>query len=219
MALVIAGTGTDVGKTLLSAAIMARYAEEKNLFYTKPVQTGSDSDRQKVSVLASLPPQRLLDEYAHFPLPASPHYAAEEAGRTLDYAAFLAYLLHAMEKHSLLIELAGGLMVPLLRYRTNLDLLCDLAVPVILVARTELGTINHTLLSLKALESARVSCAGIFFVGAQNPLFADNCRTIAEMSGAPILGNLFLPNCPFTPAGFAAALQNFDPEGKIQRLL
>lgn len=219
MAVVIAGTGTDVGKTLLCAAIMARYAKEKNLLYLKPVQTGGECDREQVAALAGLDNDHFLPEFARYLLAASPHYAAEMQGQSIDFAALLAYILRAMEKRSLVIELAGGLMVPLTRYRTQLELLQQLKLPVLLAARTELGTINHTLLSLQALQAAQVHCAGVFFVGAENPLFADNCRSIHEMSGVPILGNLFLPQAPLTSANFTAALRNFDSEGKIRQLL
>ncbi|HNE19373.1 MAG TPA: dethiobiotin synthase, partial [Turneriella sp.] len=79
MSLIIAGTGTNVGKTMVSAAIMARYASERRVNYLKPVQTGEESDTQTVLQLTGVPPERAYPEFARFLLPASPHFAAESA--------------------------------------------------------------------------------------------------------------------------------------------
>lgn len=220
MSLIVAGTGTDVGKTLLSTAIMARYATTHGLRYLKPVQTGDDSDRQTVADLTGLGDEYFLPVFAHFSLPASPHYAAEAEGKTLDYDKLYAAVANHASHVNALIELAGGLMVPLTRYRTNLDLARDLRLPIILVAATSLGTINHTVLSVQALRSAGAVLAGICFVGSDNNLYADNRRTIAEMTGAPVLAELLLPAgrrfAPTDVAGLAAA---FDPAGAIKNLL
>jgi len=87
----------------------------------------------------------------------------------------------------LVIEGAGGLMVPITRRLLQIDLFADWSLPIILCARTALGTINHTLLSIEALRSRRLQLHGLIFVGDDNP---DNMRTIGEFSGARILGHV-----------------------------
>ncbi|MFZ5628186.1 MAG: dethiobiotin synthase [Spirochaetota bacterium] len=220
MSVIIAGTGTDVGKTLLSAAIMARYAQTHGLLYLKPVQTGDDSDRQTVANLTGLENEFFLLEFAHFSLPASPHYAAEAEGKTLDYEKLQVAVADHASQAKTLIELAGGLMVPLTRYRTNLDLARDLRLPIILAATTGLGTINHTVLSVQALRSAGAVLAGICFVGSDNSLYADNRRTIAEMTGAPILAELLLPaGQKLDRQGFLGLASGFDIAGQLAKFV
>lgn len=215
MSLIIAGTGTDVGKTLLCAAIMARYARVRRLRYFKPVQTGNASDTESVAELTGLPDEYFLPEFARFLLAASPHLAAEVEGKTIEYDQLLTAALSYARRENVLLELAGGLMVPLLRYRTNLDLARDLRLPVVLVAMTGLGTINHTVLSVQAMRAAGAILAGICFVGSEQELYSDNRRTIAEMTGAPILAELLLPaEVRLTAENFAdfAARGHFSPE-------
>jgi dethiobiotin synthetase len=220
MSLLIAGTGTDVGKTMVSAAIMARYAKHRKLRYLKPVQTGSDSDRLKVAELTALPQNYFLPEYAHYDFAASPHYAAEVAQKPIDYPSLLECVANHVRQGNTLIEFAGGLMVPLTRYRTNLDLARDLALPVVLVARTNLGTINHTLLSLMAMRHAGVTCAGLVFFGPDNELYQDNRRTIAEMTGVQILSELLIAESVNLDAeNFHSLAADFDKDGLIARLL
>lgn len=214
---IVAGTGTDVGKTVFSGLVMARYAAELGLKYWKPVQSGSPTDTETVRRISNLGTEFFLPEVHHFALPASPHRAAEVEGKKIDFDA-LVLNLRTQNASRVLIELAGGLMVPLSRpsagwadrpdrYKTNLDLTQALGYPVILVAATGLGTINHTVMSLRMLKE----CAGVFFVGPDNPLFEDNVRTIQEMTGVRILGHYF-PDGQISSSGF-------DPEKKVRDLL
>lgn len=218
MPIFISATGTDVGKTLLSALILARYGSELNLQYLKPVQTGNDSDRASVQNLSGLSDAYFQRELQSFPLAASPHFAAEQAQTEIDTQLLIARLA-ALRGSRTIMELAGGVMVPLSRDFTNLDLLRQVGFQTILVAATGLGTINHTLLSLQALKTAGVVCAGVFFVGADNPLFADNARTICEMGKVDILGEFFLTGKRLTSEEFQAAAANFDALGKIRAVL
>lgn len=213
MPLVVAGTGTGVGKTLTSALIMAKYARSLTLKYLKPVQTGDDSDRQTVAALTGLSAEFFLPEYATFPLAASPHYAVEQAGQSIDTETLLKHCCD--QQPATLIELAGGLMVPLTRHFTNLDLLRQAGFSVLLVCDTGLGTINHSLLSLAALRSAGIFCAGVFFVGRENPLYADNARTICEMGNAAHIGTLFMTGEKLTTKILNHHAADFDREGRI----
>lgn len=224
MALFVTGTGTDVGKTIFSALVMARYGEELNLKYLKPVQTGTESDREAVQKLSGLGDARFFPGHYHFKLAASPHLAAEQEQTGIDTAG----LVDQLKKHTgqnTVIELAGGLMVPLTRqgYFTNLDLVHAVGFPSVLVAAMGLGTINHTVLSWQALQRFGVDCRGIFFVGktveTQNfasLLGTDNIRTITEMTGAPILGDFLLPDETLSPEVFRDWARTFDSQGKLR---
>lgn len=220
MALFVTGTGTDVGKTIFSALLMARYGGQLNLRYLKPVQTGTDSDRDTVQKLSALGDAYFLPGYYHFKLAASPHLAAEKESMRLDVVDLVARLRKYKEQKTV-IELAGGLMVPLTRkgYFTNLDLLHEVGFPAVLVAATGLGTINHTVLSWQALQSAGIDCAGIVFVGKKDILREDNMQTIAAMTGAAVLGDFILPSEPLTPDAVFNAVESFDSSERIRELL
>ncbi|MBS0616548.1 MAG: dethiobiotin synthase [Spirochaetes bacterium] len=218
MPIFVTGTGTNVGKTFFSALVLARYAESLGLFYWKPIQTGADDDALRVQTLSGCAADRILPGFARYTLAASPHYAAECEGTALDIAALqTALAVHAGRKG--IIELAGGLMVPLTRTFTNCDLLQRGGLPAVLVADTELGTINHSLLSLAALKNSGIECHGIFFVGRDNHLMTDNMRTICELGGVQLLGNFILPPTPLSPAEFRRAAVTFDAEGLVAAAL
>jgi dethiobiotin synthetase len=220
MSVIIAGTGTNVGKTMVSAAIMARYATERKIHYLKPVQTGGESDTKTVLSLSGTAPERALPEFARFSLAASPHLAAESAGQAIDYEKLLRYVAEHSSANPTVVELAGGLMVPLTRYQTNLDLARDLALPVILVAHTSLGTINHTVLSFMAMRQAAALCAGVIFFGPDNALYADNRRCVAEMTGASILGELLTAEGELlTAQSLQQKARHFDREGMLGKYL
>ncbi len=215
MALVVAGTGTDVGKTLACALIMARYRGQ-GVSYIKPVQTGDSSDRLSVIELAGLKPSDSLPEIYSFAMPASPHYAAELDGARIEPEHVL-NTLRSITK-PLVIELAGGLMVPLTRGYTNLDLVRDLGATVLLVASTGLGTINHSLLSFAALKSAGVRQCGFLFVGRPDRLKEDNIRTVLQFTGADLVGELVIPDDGHLNSLTMQELaREFDPSEKLGR--
>lgn len=218
MPIFISGTGTDVGKTLFSALLLARYGRELNLQYLKPVQTGPDSDRKNVQRLSGLESSHFLPEICSLQLPASPHFAAEQANTQIDTDLLCRRLIELLHSRTV-VELAGGLLVPLSRHFTNLDMMQKVGFPTILVAATGLGTINHTLLSIQALKSAGVFCPGVFFVGEDNPLYADNARTICEMGAVQHLGEFFLTPEKIQPHEFQARAASFDQAGTIRRAL
>jgi dethiobiotin synthetase len=176
---VVSGTDTNVGKTVFSAALAG--ALDANFW--KPVQSGFESDAETVKRLSGLPDERILPERYRLTAPLSPHRAAELDGITIDPAA----LDPPAVDRPLVIEGAGGLMVPLTRAFLQLDLYARWAIPVILVARTSIGTINHSLLSVAALRMREVPLHGIAFVGEEN---TDNERTICEMGEVKGLGRL-----------------------------
>lgn len=189
MSLFICGTDTAAGKTCTAAALMSRFAANNSLRYWKPIQTGSeaDSDRDTVASLTSLPGQRFLPVAFSFRAPLSPHRAAELEQRRIELPELIRYLEHYRSQGPLLIEGAGGLLVPLNRRHTWLDFLRQSSLPVLVVGRSGLGTINHSLLTIATLKSHSVEVVGIVFFG---PLNEDNMRTVGEFSGIPLLGRV-----------------------------
>lgn len=180
-AYIITATDTDVGKTLCAALLMAALKGE----YWKPVQCGTDengkADYDTVRELSGLEGAHFIPPVYSLSSPLSPHRAAELENIEID----LEKLRLPPVKKTLLIEGAGGLMVPLNRNALYIDLFQKWTLPVVLCARTGLGTINHTLLSLEALRTRSIPVHGIVFVGDDNP---DNRRTIVDMGRVRELG-------------------------------
>lgn len=194
-AIVVTGTDTDVGKTVFAAGLMGAL----DGCYWKPVQAGLDEggDSRTVAALTGLPEERIVPEAYRLRTPCSPHRAAELDGLAIDVAA----LEPPGSERPLVIEGAGGVLVPFSRETLFADLLERWGLPVVLVARTALGTINHSLLSIEALRSRGVSILGVAFVGDANE---DSEGTIAAIGGVRRLGRL--PQLdPLDPATLRAA--------------
>ncbi|HTB28697.1 MAG TPA: dethiobiotin synthase [Steroidobacteraceae bacterium] len=193
--IVVTGTDTDIGKTVFAAGL-ARLLEG---IYWKPVQAGleGETDTETVRRLSGLDQSHFLPETWRLQLAASPHLAAEREGIDIDSASLS---LPSLDR-PLIIEGAGGLMVPLNRRELYIDVFARWKAPVVLCARTRLGTLNHTLLSLEALARRAIPVIGIALIGDAH---ADNERTLAALGGVPILGRL--PNLdPLTPESLRAA--------------
>lgn len=178
---IITGTDTDVGKTVVAAMLALGLGAR----YWKPVQSGRDAetgrtDTETVRALAGLDGARCLRETYCFSQALSPHRAAELDGITIEPEKIISdYKRHASISSPLLIEGAGGLMVPITRGLLQIDLFAQIGAPVILVARTGLGTINHTLLSLGVIRARGLVLAGIIFTGPEN---SDNIKTILDFA-------------------------------------
>jgi len=182
-AIVITGTDTGVGKTLFAAALTGALGAH----YWKPVQSGPDdeggSDSERVARLAGIPAAQVLPEVYRLAEPLSPHRAAELDGVAIDPAR----LVLPEVAGALVVEGAGGVLVPLTREVLYADVFARWGAPVVIVARTGLGTINHTLLSLEALRARGVPVLGVAFSGEAND---DNEATICAMGRAKRLGRL-----------------------------
>lgn len=165
--LFVTGTGTGVGKTIVSACL----ARALDGAYWKPVQAGiSDgTDAAAVARLAGLPRNRLHPTTYEFAKSLSPHQAAKLEGITIDMERFRL----PRSKRPLIVEGAGGLLAPLNDDHTMIDLIIRLGLPVVLVAHSGLGTINHTLLSLEALNSRAIPIIGVIVNGPLNPVNAE----------------------------------------------
>jgi dethiobiotin synthetase len=179
----VTGTDTGVGKTVLSALLCAAL----DASYWKPIQTGTDedSDSRTVAGLAELPAGRIFPEAYRFAPPVSPHLAARWAGTRIEISK--TQLPVAARSGALVVEGAGGVMVPVNENALITDVMRRLALPVLLAARSALGTINHTLLSLAALRRADLQVAGVVMIGEPN---ADNREAIQNYGDVRVLGEI-----------------------------
>ncbi|MGJ4945707.1 dethiobiotin synthase [Bradyrhizobium sp. HKCCYLS1011] len=182
---VVTGTDTGIGKTVFSAGL----AGALDGYYWKPVQSGLDgeTDSDTVRRLSGLATERILPEHYRLVTPASPHLAAEIDGVTLDPNRMQPPVVSG----PLVIEGAGGLMVPLTREVTYLSIFARWSAPLVLCARTTLGTINHTLLSIEAIRARHIRLVGVAFIGDEN---RDSEQTIVAMGRTRHLGRL--PHLP-----------------------
>ena len=199
----ITGTDTGVGKTVVSALLCAAL----DAIYWKPIQTGTreGTDRETVRKLAQLPPTRTRPESYRFAPPVSPHLAARRAGVRIELRKIEMPGIAPAE--CLIAEGAGGVLVPINETQLMTDLMKHLKLPVLLVCRTSLGTINHTLLSLAVLRAARLRVQGVVMVGKQND---ENRKAIEHYGEAQVIGTV-----PILPSIDRAALRrvfrkNFD---------
>lgn len=193
--IIITGTDTGIGKTVFSAGLTGLL----DGVYWKPVQSGleEETDSQTVARLCGLPPDRILPEAWRLAAPLSPHRAAELEGVEVDTGKFLL----PETNRPLIIEGAGGLMVPVNRQTLYIDIFARWRAPVVLCSRTGLGTINHTLLSIEALRSRSIALLGVVFVGEE---MSDTQRTIAENGKVRVLGRLpYLDPLTSETLGFA----------------
>ena len=192
--IMITGTDTSVGKTLVSALLLD-YLKSKgtDAGYLKLVSCGGEQAddclycQEKTGVKA--------EAVYHFSLAASPHLAAREQGEEVDLSR-LSEALNVNKHHEVLVvEGAGGLCVPLNDETLLVDFMAKHPMPTILVARSGLGTLNHTLLSVEALRSRNISILGIIFsdekkYAEDDLLVQDNMATIARFTGLTVLGRL-----------------------------
>lgn len=175
------GTDTDVGKSVACAWALLHLDGA----YWKPVQSGLEppTDTQAVQNLAEFDDERFFPSRYELNEPLSPHAAAKIDGVRIDLSDF------SLPKCSrpLIVEGAGGVMVPLNEQNFMIDLMARLKLPVIITARSTLGTINHTLMTISLLRLSGVSIAGVILNG---PLNEGNRQAIAEYGNVKILGEI-----------------------------
>jgi len=197
----ITGTDTGVGKTVLCASLLsALRAAGINAAPMKPVQTGCADDRGSLSApdlefclkMAEMDVEASARErmspYRYLPA-CSPHLAAERAGQTISIDRIARCFEEVSRQYTcVLVEGAGGVMVPISRDRTMLDLMTRLGLPVLVAARPGLGTLNHTLLTLEALGHRGLELGGIVLVytDPEEPAYIaiDNAKTLTARCGA-----------------------------------
>jgi dethiobiotin synthetase len=175
---IVTGTDTGLGKTVFAAALTGALGG----VYWKPVQAGL-ADKTDSQIAAKLCGRPVLPELYRLKLAASPHKAAAAEGKKINPAKLVLPKTDA----PLIVEGAGGLMVPLTPTTLYIDVFARWKAPLILCARTSLGTINHTLLSLEAIRKRKIPLLGIAFIGDANE---DSERIIVKLGRAKRLGRL-----------------------------
>lgn len=187
--LVVCGTDTDIGKTLVSAILIrAAMRLERAPRYFKPIQTGRDSDTKAVLKLTGLATENAPAPAVQLSLPASVDQAAEKAGVEIcvkDVLQATKNVLQGSPQSTWILECAGGLRVPMNAREDQADFLRQLHAPVVLVARSALGTLNHTLLSVEALAARRIPLRAIFVVGQPHPQNIASLK--ARLGDLPVL--------------------------------
>lgn len=203
--LFISGTDTDVGKTFVTCALARGLREAGvDVGVMKPVETGvpktGPKDAIALRLAAGVEDDLGLICPLQYTMPAAPEAAARAEGREISLPAIDEAYAVLSERHEIvLVEGAGGLLVPFDAKTTMADLAARLALPILLVARTSLGTINHTLLSLEVCERRGLDVTGVVFSHATGTLSdADsaNLQILREMLGERLIGEI-----PATAAG------------------
>jgi dethiobiotin synthase len=215
--LFVTGTDTNVGKTVASAALLCRFRGVVPVRYWKPIQTGieRDDDTGEVRRLSGCGPDEVLDEGVRLPLPVSPHLAARLNGSEIDLEVLAALLDAQAAGPRWIVEGAGGVLVPVDGTRLMIDLIGRLGLPAVVVARTTLGTINHTLLTIEALRARAIRVAGVILAGAPE---LENRRAIERYGSVEVLGELPLLD-PLTPETLGHAAAALDPDRTMLELL
>jgi len=196
---IVSGTDTEIGKTVACAMLVQALQAD----YFKPIQAGLDqqTDTQTIKRLCNLDDSRIVPELHRLNTPASPHHAADIDDIEIDADA----LKLPQRSNTLIVEGAGGLMVPVNHTALFIDVFKRWGHPVIVCARTALGTINHSLLSINALNERGIAVHGIIFIGESMP---SSELAICNFSGVRRLGRI-----PRLESLDAASLQKtFDRE-------
>jgi len=214
--LFVTGTGTSIGKTVACAALMHRYRPVVPLRYWKPIQTGieQDDDTAEVRRLGACSAQEIFAEGIRLPRPVSPHLAARWSGVAIRLDEVAAFLPDSATRW--IVEGAGGALVPLNDTALMTDLMRTLALPVLVVARSTLGTINHTLLTLEALRARKLRVSGVVMVGEKNP---DNRAAIEHYGAVPVLGEMPVWKTLDSACLAHWAETELDPDGRLLELL
>ena len=200
----VAGTDTDVGKTVISAWLVTQLGAS----YWKPVQAGNhpETDSDIVRRLTEAAADRILPEAYVLPEPIAPHEAARRAGIAIDMQKLVPPAIDGL----LVVEGAGGLMVPLTDKAYVIDLADELNLPVILVTRSTLGTINHTLLSIEAIRRRGLPLAGVVVNGPETP---HNRAAIERYGQVEIIAEI-----PWLDQVTPATLRAIEPELDLAKL-
>ncbi len=206
----VTGTGTDVGKTFFSSLFMAKYARKYEYQYWKPIQTGlSEVDDtsfiRKVTNFEDSFFQKPIYGFSHA---SSPHYAAKKESNEIDPKLVL-YQINSQRHKRILIEGAGGIFVPWTENFLGWQGIQQTNLKVVVVGSSELGTINHTLMTLECLLNRYIPVVGFYLVGPKNELIEDNQNIIQKFGGAPCLGHTSFPMQKLSPLEFISYAESF----------
>lgn len=185
----VTGTDTNVGKTIVSAAFVCAFRARENVCYWKPIQTGveTDDDTQTVRQLADCANAEIFDEGFRLERPLSPHLSARLAGIEITIEKISAFLPDWKDDKFWIIEGAGGVIVPLNENELMIDLIKALDLPVVIAARSGLGTINHTLLTVEILRNRNLKILGVVMNGEPND---ENRKAIQHFGQVTVLAEM-----------------------------
>jgi len=214
--LFVTGTDTAVGKTTVAAALMHRYRGLGALRYWKPIQTGieEDDDTRTVMQLADCIEGEVHTGGIRLPRPVAPYLAAELHGTRVVIADVLEWVRREPQEIRWIAEGAGGVLVPLNESESMVDLMVTLQLPVLIAARSTLGTINHTLMTLETLRRRNLEIAGIILVGNRNPA---NREAIGRFGNVTVIGEMPHFTALTTDSLGQWATSEFDRSGLLAR--
>lgn len=212
----VTGTDTGIGKSVVSAALMQHLRQFSPVLYWKPIATGfpADDDDATVRRLGRCGDDELHRFGFRFREPVSPHLAARLEGKRITTRDIRQLRQYAREDATWVVEGAGGVRVPINEDHLMTDVILALELPAIVVARSTLGTINHTLLTLEALRHRLIDVVGVVMVGERNP---ENRAAIEHYGKIDVLGELPMLD-PLDPELLGVwATESLDRGGLLQR--
>ena len=187
----VTGTDTGIGKTIVSAGLMCGLRATNNICYWKPIQTGieDDNDTEIIRILAESPDSEIHDQGIRLERPLSPHLSAKLSGVEISIEKTLALNPAAgiSSDKFWIVEGAGGVLVPINKRELMIDLIKVLDLPVLVVARSGLGTINHTVLTIQALRNRNIKILGVVMNGEPN---AENRKAIEHFGETRVLAEM-----------------------------
>jgi dethiobiotin synthase len=185
----VTGTDTGIGKTVISAALMNIFRESKRVCYWKPIQTGieEDNDTETVKVLADCSEGEVYDQGIRLENPLSPHLSARMAKVEITIENVLKFVESKKAENFWIVEGAGGILVPLNEKDLMIDLMRSLNLPVLIAARSGLGTINHTLLTIETIRTYNLKVFGVILNGEPN---IENKKAIEHYGEVKVLAEL-----------------------------
>ncbi len=183
----VTGTDTGIGKTIVSASLICALRDVEKICYWKPIQTGieKDNDTETVKNLANLTDEEIFDKGFRLEKPLSPHLSAKLANIEITVKKILRFI--ETDENFWIVEGAGGVFVPLNENELMIDLMKALNLPVLIVARSSLGTINHTLLTIEALRKNNLKIFGVILNGELNK---ENRRAIEHFGKVKVLAEM-----------------------------
>jgi dethiobiotin synthase len=210
----VTGTDTNVGKTVVAAALVRRYRLHGAVTYWKPVQTGIEQDDDTASVrrLAAARNEEVFSDGVRLPRPVSPHLAARLSGSRIEIETLVDLVAARPPTTRWIVEGAGGVLVPLNDSQLMIDLIGRLGLPAVIVSRSGLGTINHTLMTIEALRRRTIRVAGVVMVGSpdqENRMAIERYGAVSVLAELPLLESL-------TPETLAAWVdESCDRSGRL----
>lgn len=195
----VIGADTNVGKTVFSAGLLKLAHGFRKTSYWKPVQTGTvlADDTAEVKSLTELTPEHYMEPTYRFPDPMAPRQASKKWGKEVDLQLIVSQFKSRSDKSRfVIVEGAGGLLVPMNDKQTQKDLIQLLGLPVIIVAEDRIGAINHTLLTVEAARQAGIAIIGVVLSKSQGTL--GNAESIHLFGKVEILAELPISEDPRT---------------------